>query len=123
MTCPAELHPGGLHVSAEYLMEFGVMDVFWSFRPNVWGEADHYASLDLEGNWFARRLALCAALAFGGSASAATLVADYEFNGNFSSSVAGAPDLVATDPLGTSSFTGGVYNLTGVTCRRPTRAV
>ena len=57
--------------------------------------------------------ALCAPLAFGGSASAATLVADYEFNGNFSSSVAGAPDLVATDPLGTSSFTGGVYNWTG----------
>jgi Concanavalin A-like lectin/glucanases superfamily/PEP-CTERM motif len=57
--------------------------------------------------------ALCAALAFGGSAGAATLVADYEFNGNLSSSIAGAPDLVATDPLGTASFSGGVYNWTG----------
>jgi len=39
-----------------------------------------------------------------GTARAATVVADYQFNGNLSSSVAGAPDLIATDPLGVASF-------------------
>jgi hypothetical protein len=59
-------------------------------------------------------VALAAALSFGGSARAAgTLVADYEFNGNLSSSVGGAPNLLATDPLGTNSFGAGVYNWTG----------
>ena len=59
-----------------------------------------------------RASALCAALAFGGSAARRRWWDD-EFNGNLSSSIAGAPDLVATDPLGTASFSGGVYNWTG----------
>src|SRR2546428_6623711 len=49
------------------------------------------------------------------SAGAATLVADYEFNGNFSSSVAGAPDLVALNPAPGAGFSGGVYSWTGTT--------
>jgi hypothetical protein len=49
------------------------------------------------------------------SAGAATLVADYEFNGNFSSSVAGAPDLAAVNPAPGSGFSGGVYSWTGTT--------
>ncbi len=69
--------------------------------------------LTLKGTGTLGALALCAVLGFGSAAPAATLVADYEFDGNFSSSIAGAPDLVATDPLGTSSFTGGIYNWTG----------
>jgi hypothetical protein len=56
---------------------------------------------------------LAGVFAFTGSLNAATLVADYEFSGNLSSSVAGAPDLVAVDPLGVASFTGGVYNWGG----------
>ena len=51
-------------------------------------------------------LSVCASV----SAHAANLVADYEFDGNLSSSVAGAPDLVAT---GTGSLSGGQYNFTG----------
>ena len=55
------------------------------------------------------------------SAGAAVLKADYEFAGTFASSVAGAPDLIATDPLGTSSFgndqvlgvSRSVYNFNG----------
>jgi len=50
-----------------------------------------------------------------GTARAATVVADYQFNGNLSSSVAGAPDLIATDPLGVASFSGGVYTFGGTT--------
>ena len=55
-----------------------------------------------------------AALFAATSANAATLVAQYNFNGNFASSVGGAPNLVPTDPLGTSSFvaTGG-WNFNG----------
>ena len=49
----------------------------------------------------------------GGARAAATLVADYEFNGDLTSSVAGAPDLTAVDPLGVASFSGGVYNWGG----------
>lgn len=47
------------------------------------------------------------------SVQAATLVADYEFNGNLASSVAGAPDLIAINPLGTNNFGTGVYNFGG----------
>jgi hypothetical protein len=39
-----------------------------------------------------------------GAAQAATLKASYLFNNNLSSSVGGAPDLVLTDPTGTSAF-------------------
>ena len=39
-----------------------------------------------------------------GTAQAATLKASYLFNGNLSSSVGGAPDLVLTDPSGNSGF-------------------
>jgi hypothetical protein len=39
------------------------------------------------------------------SANAATLEAQYLFNGNLNSSVAGAPPLTAVDPLGLSGFT------------------
>jgi hypothetical protein len=39
------------------------------------------------------------------SANAATLEAQYLFNGNFSSSIAGAPPLIAVNPLGLSGFT------------------
>jgi hypothetical protein len=46
-------------------------------------------------------------------AQAATLVADYEFNGNLNSSIAGAPALIAVDPAGVANFTGGVYNFGG----------
>ncbi len=48
--------------------------------------------------------------AAGSAAQAATLVADYGFNNSFSSSVSGAPDLVATDPLGLSGFTTATVN-------------
>jgi hypothetical protein len=41
------------------------------------------------------------------------LVAQYNFNGDFTSSVGGAPNLVATDPLGTSSFGAGGWNFNG----------
>lgn len=50
-------------------------------------------------------LAVVAAMALtAGAAQAATLKASYLFNGNLSSSVAGAGDLVLTDPTGTSAF-------------------
>eukprot|EP01041_Mallomonas_annulata_P030482 gene30482-52619_t len=39
-----------------------------------------------------------------GAAEAATLKASYLFNNNLTSSVGGAPDLVLTDPTGTSAF-------------------
>jgi PEP-CTERM motif len=49
-------------------------------------------------------------------AQAATLVAQYNFNGNLHSSVAGAPDLIAVNPTGTASFNaGGGYNWGGNT--------
>ena len=48
-------------------------------------------------------------------AEAATLVADYEFNGDLSSSIAGAPALTAVDPLGVATFSNGVYNYGGST--------
>jgi hypothetical protein len=89
------------------------MDVFGQFRPTFGDKAIMMNHWTLRGKGLLCASALCTALAFGGSTRAATLVADYEFNGNLSSSIAGAPDLVATDPLGTNSFTGGVYNWTG----------
>lgn len=46
-------------------------------------------------------------------AQAATVVADYLFNGTLSSSVSGAPDLIATDPAGVASFSGGSYRFGG----------
>jgi len=46
-------------------------------------------------------------------AQAATLVAEYDFNGSLSSSVAAAPDLIAVDPASAASFTGGAYNFGG----------
>ncbi|HEX3800936.1 MAG TPA: PEP-CTERM sorting domain-containing protein [Verrucomicrobiae bacterium] len=63
--------------------------------------------------------ALTASLA----ANAQTLVGDYEFNNTLSSSVSGAPDLIATDPLGQNNFgtatvlgsTHSVYNFVGNT--------
>jgi hypothetical protein len=67
--------------------------------------------------------ALCAAMGFAGSAPAATLVADYEFNGNLSSSVAGAPDLVATNPVGTPALPAAFTTGPEPASRRPTRAV
>ena len=48
-----------------------------------------------------------------GSAEAAVLKADYEFNGNLQSSVAGAPDLLAVNPVGIPSFNSGQYSWTG----------
>src|ERR1700742_3923798 len=55
------------------------------------------------------------------STQAQNIVADYQFGGNLSSSVAGAPDLTATDPLGMNNFgtatvfgtTHSVYNYVG----------
>lgn len=55
-------------------------------------------------------LAGFALAAASGSAQAATLVANYNFNNSLSSSVGGAPDLVATDPLGLSGFTTATVN-------------
>jgi hypothetical protein len=49
-------------------------------------------------------LVALAALGFAGAAKAATEVADYQFNGDLSSSIAGAPDLIAVDPTGAASF-------------------
>ena len=57
--------------------------------------------------------AMCIPALSGNANASATLVADYEFNGNLSSSIAGAPDLVAVDPLNVGSFTGGLYNFGG----------
>lgn len=47
------------------------------------------------------------------SSQAATLVADYEFNGNLNSSIGGAPALIAVDPEGVAGFGAGVYNFGG----------
>ena len=61
-------------------------------------------------------LAAGGALALSGAAAhaAATLVADYEFSGDLSSSVAGAPNLIAVDPGNVGSFNaGGTYNWGG----------
>jgi len=52
---------------------------------------------------FAAAIAATLALTVG-AAQAATLKASYLFNNNLSSSVGGAPDLVLTDPTGTSAF-------------------
>jgi hypothetical protein len=57
--------------------------------------------------------ALAVSLLCAGGAQGATLVADYEFNGNLASSGVVAPDLIAVDPDGVASFTGGVYNWGG----------
>src|SRR5438045_2035361 len=53
-----------------------------------------------------RALALAAAITAwaGGAHAAATLVASYLFNNTLASSVGGAPNLVLTDPTGTSAF-------------------
>ena len=47
------------------------------------------------------------------SAQSASLVADYQFNGNLSSSVAGAPNLVAVDPASAASFGPNGYSWGG----------
>jgi hypothetical protein len=58
-------------------------------------------------------LSVVLALASLTGAHAATLVADYEFSGNFASSVAGAPDLSPVNPAPGAGFSGGVYSWTG----------
>lgn len=62
--------------------------------------------------------AVATCICFGSAAaSAATLVAQYDFNNNFNSSVSGAPSLTEVDPTGTSSFGvregATVYNFNG----------
>ncbi len=53
-----------------------------------------------------RGLAIAIALgAFAAPASAASLVAQYDFDNSFASTIGGAPDLTAVDPLGVSAFT------------------
>src|ERR1035437_404458 len=54
--------------------------------------------------------ALAAALALVPSVNGATLVAEYQFNGNLASSVGGAPALVSVDPLGLNAFVTDVVN-------------
>ena len=55
-------------------------------------------------------LTMVIALAGAIPAAAATLVADYKFNGNFNSSVGGAPVLIETNPLGTGGFVSDVVS-------------
>ena len=43
-----------------------------------------------------------------GAANAASLVADYQFNGNLASSIGGAPALTAVDPQNAAFFAAGV---------------
>jgi hypothetical protein len=63
--------------------------------------------------WFSAAASVVLSVCASMSAHAATLVADYEFNGNLNSSVAGAPALIAVDPANVASFSNGVYNFGG----------
>ena len=63
--------------------------------------------------WFSAAASFAFSVCAAMNAHAATLVADYEFNGNLNSSVAGAPALIAVDPQGVATFSNGVYNFGG----------